>query len=150
MSTLPLIVTDIKSDRPKLWKAISEMHQYGEWNSLVPYVAGNLAADNELRVTMVLPGEEVQSGPCKVEAVKEGEYFILSRKMIFNWLLYLEHGFIIQPINPEKGEFKFIQSLECSGLLLPLLKRQLKNTWKHFRIMNEDLKNYLEGKKDGN
>jgi len=144
METLQPLEIDLQSNPEQIWQTLVNFKNYGDWNSIVPYVSGELIMGEELRVTLVLPGDKVESGPCKVEKVIENEYYILSRKILSERLLYMEHAFIMQSVQPELNKYKFIQTLKVSGILWPVLKSRIKKVWLYFEQMNKDLKTQLE------
>lgn len=144
METLKPLEIELQSNPEQIWQTLANLKSYGDWNSIVPYASGDLIDGEELRVTLVLPGDRVESGPCKVERVKANEYYILSRKMLSRRLLYMEHAFIIQSVQPELGRYKFIQTLRVSGILWPVFESRIKKVWLYFEQMNKDLKTHLE------
>ncbi len=135
---------EIRAPREKIWDALADINNYHRWNSVVPYGRGTLQVGNTLKVSIKMPKKDARLGQCKVNEVKPGHYFILSRKMGFKWALYMEHGFIIHPIDAEQNRFKFIQTLEGSGFLWFALAGFLSPVWARFRQMNLDLKSYVE------
>lgn len=133
----------INGPRKKIWDTLTDLNNYFNWNSVVPHGRGEIIKGNTLVVSIKLPGKKARFGNCLVNEVVPQHYFILSRKMAFKWLLYMEHAFIIEALNESAHQFKFTQTLKISGLLKPLLKSPLKLAWDRFNQMNIDLKNHL-------
>ena len=133
----------ISSPRKVIWEVISDFNKFYQWNSVVPYATGILKEGNTLKTSLKVT-KNVRRSSCHVNMVSPLHYYVLSKKFIFKWLLYLEHSFIVQPIDESENEYKFVQTLETSGLLNTLVRKLLRQRWIKFHQMNRDLKNYLD------
>ncbi|WP_421765067.1 hypothetical protein [Ekhidna sp.] len=133
---------DINVSRKIIWATLADLDNYFNWNTLIPYGSGKLNEGNSLVISLKLKGK-TKSGTCKVNKVVHNHYFILSRKLIFKWLLYMEHAFIIE--NSDHSNV-FAQTLKMSGLLKPFMVKRFKPIWLKFHEMNKDLKKYLTKK----
>ena len=133
----------IAAPRDVIWDVISDFNNYYQWNSVVPDAHGYLEEGNTLSTTLSGKYGSNRSS-CQVREVCPPYYFVLSRTLGSRELLYMEHAFMIHSIGPSKSEFKFVQTLEVSGLLSGVMDRQLQSKWELFRQMNQDLKRYVE------
>lgn len=129
----------IAASRDEIWHTITEFESYFNWNTLVPFGRGTLKEGNSLLISLKLK-DRSKIGRCMVNKVVPGHYFILSRKILFKWLLYMEHAFIIENVNQS---CVFSQTLKVSGVLKPFMINKIKHIWLRFHEVNEDLKNYL-------
>ena len=145
---IPDLEIDIRAPLLNIWSALTKIDQYHQWNSVVPYGKGELIEGNTLRVSIKLPHKDAQLGTCRVNEVKPLQYFILSRKLLAPWILYMEHAFIIREIDQGENRFQFVQTLTGSGLLWTTVSKKMNKVWDHFQQMNIDLKNYLENQHD--
>ncbi len=141
---IPDLEIEIRAPLLNIWSALTKIDQYHQWNSVVPYGKGDLIEGNTLRVSIKLPHRDAKLGTCRVNEVKPLQYFILSRKILFPWILYMEHAFIIKKTSQREYRFQFVQTLKGSGLLWGILSNKMAKVWDHFQQMNIDLKKYLE------
>ncbi|MEP1032525.1 hypothetical protein [Ekhidna sp.] len=126
-----------------IWWVISDFSQFYLWNSVVPYGSGSLKPGRTLRVSLRMTSGKVSLSSCFVNKVERNHFFVLSRRLLSKRLLYLEHAFIIEPINEPENEFKFTQTLKAEGILCPFFIRRLRAQWELFNVMNHDLKYYI-------
>lgn len=147
-STFEKLEIEIHAPKMMIWNIVSDINNYGQWNSIVPYARGNLIEGERLIISLKFE-QQAQKGSCLVNIVSPFQYFVLSRKLFFKWFLYMEHSFIIQRTTTSTDSHKFIQTLAVSGILSRPMTKTLKRKWVKFYRMNLDLRNYIIKKQHG-
>ena len=138
------LVVDIAAPREKVWEALADFDKYSLWNPVVPQISGRFEVGQCLQHRLIkIDGSEVEYTPT-VLAVEAPRHSVLAKALIHKKLIYLVHTFSLG--EPLDGVTKFTQTWQCTGLLVPLLWRELVGRFKNFEKSNNSLKNYLENK----
>src|SRR5690606_38026000 len=108
-------------------------------------VEGTVKPGEKIRVRIEPPGAKGMTFKPKVLTVLPNQEFKWLGNLLIPGLFDGEHKFEL--IENEDGSTTFIQSEKFSGILVPLLKKQLQNnTRKGFEAMNQKLKILAEQK----
>lgn len=139
------IRTEINIDAPseKVWKILTDFGAYPNWNPFIVSLTGNVKVGSIFKVVLHPPesGQMTFKPTClSMEANKELTWL---GKLLFPGIFDGKHIFTLQNMGSSKT--KLVQREEFSGLLVPLLWKQLdKNTRKGFELMNQKLKEEAE------
>jgi hypothetical protein len=139
------IATEIEINAPavKVWALLTDFEKYPEWNPFIISVEGEIKEGMKFKAILQQPG----SGPMSFRP----KCLKLERNMEFRWLGHLfvpglfdgEHIFLLTDMN--NTHTRFIQKENFSGLLVPVLWKQLNTkTRKGFELMNEKIKELAE------
>jgi hypothetical protein len=135
------IHTEIEIDAPaeKVWRVLTDLAAYPEWNPFVRRVEGEFSVGARLHVTIQPSGARGMSfRPTVLVAEPNRELRWLGRF----WLPGLfagEHSFSIEPLGEER--VRFVQRERFGGLLVPFLSKILdRDTGRGFEEMNRALK----------
>jgi len=137
----------IKATPEKVWKILSDFNAYPEWNPFIKSVEGNVDIGNTIKIRIEPPNSNGMNFKPKVLSFIKNQELSWLGNFLFPGLFDGKHMFKLIS-NPE-GTTTFIQSEQFSGVLVPLLKKQLnKDTKRGFILMNEKLKEIAENNCD--
>ena len=135
----------IHASREKVWQILTDFQNYPNWNPFIKAVEGTVKPGEKIRVRIEPPGAKGMTFKPKVLTVSHNQEFKWLGNLLIPGLFDGEHKFEL--IENEDGSTTFIQSEKFSGILVPLLKKQLQNnTRKGFEAMNQKLKILAEQK----
>lgn len=123
-----------------VWRILSELSAYPDWNPFLVRVDGQLAVGARLEVTFAPPGGKPMTMRPTVLRVAPGRGFAwLGRLAGVPKLFDGEHSFAIEPI--DGGRVRFVQSEKFGGILLPFLRKMLDtSTRAGFEALNAAIK----------
>jgi hypothetical protein len=125
-----------------VWKILTDLEQYPEWNPFIRNAQGQLKEDQKLAVRIAPPGSKEMTFKPMVTTVIEYVEFSWLGHFIFPGIFDGRHIF---GITENEGGCLLVQKEEFSGLLVPLLWNSMeKNTREGFVLMNEALKQRAE------
>jgi hypothetical protein len=138
--------TEIEITAPAdiVWRVLSELAAYPDWNPFLVRVDGELATGARLEVTFAPPGGKPMTMRPTVLRVEPGRGFAwLGRLAGVPKLFDGEHSFAIEPI--DGGRVRFVHSEEFGGILVPFLRKMLDtSTRAGFEALNAALKDRAE------
>ncbi len=132
----------INAPRKEIWNFLTQFDIYSAWNTMIPDGKGSLAANETIALALKLNNSRPIWIKCRVEAFKEGEYFVLSQAVVSPKILYMKH--IFELTENEAGEVLLLQRWELSGWLASIFKKKLLKQLQWFQQMNIDLKQLAE------
>ena len=133
----------INSTVEKVWGALTDFNNYPNWNPFIKSIKGPVLVGNKIVVRLEPPGATGMTFIPKVLAFEPYKEFRWIGHLVFPGLFDGEHKFEL--IDNANGTTTLIQSEKFSGILVPLLKKQLDdNTKRGFEAMNEKLKELVE------
>lgn len=125
-----------------VWKILTDLEQYPEWNPFIRNAQGRLKEGQKLAVRIAPPGSKEMTFKPTVTTVIEYAEFSWLGYFIFPGIFDGRHIF---GITENEGGCLLVQKEEFSGLLVPLLWNSMeKNTREGFVLMNEALKQRAE------
>jgi hypothetical protein len=121
----------------EVWAVLADFPAYGEWNPFVTQIAGLLAEDERLDVTLAQPNGKVNRFRPKVIRVSPARQIRWLGKLGPGGLFDGEHYFVLEP--QADGTTALTHGERFTGVLVPLLKGLLADTERGFTSMNEAL-----------
>ena len=133
----------IQATAEAVWRVLTDFERYPEWNPYISSIEGKFTAGERLEVKFIRGQTKSMTFRPTVqysEAFREVRWM---GHLILPLVLDGEHSFVITPI--EGGSIRFVQKEIFTGLLVPLLWRDLDtHTREGFRRMNRALKERVE------
>ena len=140
------IVTTIDIDAPprRVWKVLTDFEAHPKWNPFVRSIEGSPREGATLKVSIhPVGGKGMTFRPRVLRAVPDEELRWLGR-VVLPGIFDGEHFFTIEPLDQGRRT-RFIQGERFTGLLVPLLRRNLeRGTREGFEAMNQALKARVE------
>lgn len=124
----------------KIWKILSNFHEYPDWNPFITEIQGSVEVGNQIQVKIKPQGGKIMIFKPVVLLKKENKELQWLGKLLFKGLFDGEHHFEL--IDNKNGTTRFIQSEIFSGLLVPFFN--FDTTTASFHIMNRKLKELAE------
>lgn len=127
-----------------VWKVLTEITKWEEWNPFIIQSAGTVALDATIINTMVGDGKKMTFKP-KIIVLEENKEFTWLGQLFFPGLFDGRHQFLLEE---NQGKTKFKQHEDFKGILSSIILKKIgHSTADNFRMMNEALKERVEGKK---
>jgi len=134
---------EINASADKVWAALVDFDNYGNWNPFVQKLSGTLAVGEKLRAELHQKDSKPMTFKPRVVAVEDGKRFGWLGCLLVPKIMDGEHWYEIEELAPER--VRFSQYERFGGILVPFLKGMLeKKTKPSFRLMNEALKRHVE------
>jgi len=134
---------DIAASPGRVWQHLIDFPRYPDWNPFVQEIEGDMQEGAQLRVLLTPPGGRAMQFTPIVQRVEPQRTFSWKGKLWLPGLFDGHHIFEIEPQGPDR--VRFIHREQFSGLLVPLLWKQLDTTTrKGFEAMNVALKQRAE------
>lgn len=130
----------IHASPEKIWKILSNFHEYPNWNPFITEIQGSIEVGNRLQVKINQEGGKTMIFKPIILSKKENKELKWLGKLLFKGIFDGEHHFEL--IDNKNGTTQFIQSEKFSGLLVPFFN--FDNTTSSFHIMNQKLKELAE------
>ena len=131
----------------KVWKILTDFNSYPEWNPFIKSFTGKPEKGKRFKVVLQPPDSKLMTfSPVCLEWNENKEFRWLGH-ILFKGVFDGEHIF---ELNEEKnGSTRFVQKENFSGILVPVLWKQLNNkTRRGFEMMNQALKIRSEANTD--
>jgi hypothetical protein len=133
---------EIQATPEKVWKALTNLGEYPEWNPLLIRAEGKLIVGEKVNLTAKSASSDMHL-LCTVLTVEPNRQFSWKFHVGFPFLFRGEHIFKLEPINEHK--VRFIDREVFHGLLVPLQAKNLETNAKPAMIaMGEALKERVE------
>ena len=133
---------EIQATPEKVWKALTNLGEYPEWNPLLIRAEGKLIVGEKVNLTAKSASSDMHL-LCTVLTVEPNRQFSWKFHVILPFLFRGEHIFKIEPINEHK--VRFVDRENFHGLLVPLQAKKLETNAKPAMIaMGEALKTRVE------
>jgi uncharacterized protein YndB with AHSA1/START domain len=132
----------ISAPKKEIWSLLTQFDIYSAWNTMIPDGKGSLSENGIISLALKLNSTRVFWVKCRVEAIKEGEYFVLGQAILSRRILYMRHFFELT--EQGKDEVYLRQRWELSGWLAGIFQKKLVKELKWFQQMNMDLKHLVE------
>jgi len=129
---------NIRANKKDIWNVLMDFNEYSSWNPFIKSIKGIASIGMTLEIT--LPTMKFKP---VVRVKKNEEFFSWQGKLWIKGLFDGHHQFEIKEI--DEDNCLFIHREEFSGLLVPILKKQLEtDTRQGFEAMNKALKKRAE------
>jgi len=139
------ISTDIIIYAPKeiVWQVLTDFESYPDWNPFIKSFAVKPEKGKRFKVVIQQPGSKPMTFSPVCLELSENTQFRWLGSLGFKGIFDGEH--IFELFEEENGKTRFIHREKFSGILVPLLWKQLNvKTRKGFDMMNEALKERAE------
>jgi len=140
-----IITTHLTVDSPleDVWKTLTTLPRYGEWNPFITSASGTLALGERLDLTIHPPGRRPMRFRPWVTAVDEHRYVEWLGRVALPGIFDGRHSFTLTPLS--SGRTLLQQSETFSGALVPFTGSVLDRTRVGFEQMNEALGRRVAG-----
>jgi hypothetical protein len=129
---------EIDASPERVWSILTAFGDYAAWNPFIRSVEGELTEGARLRVRLQPPGSKGITLSPRVQAVRAMRELRWRGRVLLPGIFTGEHRFLLEP---RGGGTRFVQSEQFSGVLVPLLKKQLDGaTREGFHQMNTALR----------
>ena len=128
---------DIQAPAATVWRILTDIDHYAEWNPFMPRLSGRLALGERLTLS-VRPGTRTMTFRPTVLAFEDGTLIRWRGRLGMPGLFDGEHELRLEP-RPDGGA-RFIQRESFTGLLVPMMPRVLDDTATGFTAMNTALR----------
>ncbi|HEV2784613.1 MAG TPA: SRPBCC domain-containing protein [Actinophytocola sp.] len=125
-----------------VWEVIVHFAAYPEWNPFITRAEGTPVAGGVLTLEFHPPGGEVTTARPTVRVVEAGRRLRWRGTLALPWLFAAEHELALTA----DGDGTLVRHREeFTGLLVPLVRRRLRQAEAGFHEMNRALKQRAEG-----
>jgi len=135
--------TEITASPENVWKILTDLGRYKEWNPMITGASGRAEAGSRIRLRFNPPGsKKTVFRPLVLVADKNREFRWQGRPRV-PLLFDSEHYFIIEQAGKDK--ISLTHNMVFFGLMIPFVKRLIrKKTLDAFNLMNRALKEQAE------
>ena len=129
---------EIAAPAPVVWSALTDFPRYGEWNSAIPSLSGDLEVGSILSMQLEMSGRRPMKVKAQVTDVQPEARFAWRGHLGTEFLFTGLREFTVEPLGTERTRFRHVESL--NGLIVPifLLAKRTALT-KHHNDFNESL-----------
>jgi hypothetical protein len=136
---------EIQASAKDVWKVLTDLKAYAEWNPLLYRVEGKVAVGEKVNLFAKTASNDMNFS-CTVINVEENREFSWKFHVGLPFLFRGEHIFRIDPIDERR--VRFVDREIFNGLLVPLQAKDLETNAKDGMIaMGEALKERVENLK---
>lgn len=137
--------TEVTIDAPPetVWKVITDLNQYSEWNPFIVSATGEVAVGERLTNRMQPPGGKAMTFKPTVTEVNAGETFEWLGRLGLPGVFDGRHRFDLSPT--ADGGTRVVHSEQFKGVLVRFMRKSLDTRTKQgFEVMNTALKTRVE------
>lgn len=140
--------TEIRIDAPadEVFRIVTDLDRYGEWNPLIVSARGRLAVGEKLDILIRLRGKPDLPYVVKILHIREGREFTWIGRMKLPGILDGTHRFELFPDGQDRC--RLVQREAFRGMLVPFVWRSFLDSRMRegFEAANRQLKAYAEGR----
>ncbi|MEM9513382.1 MAG: SRPBCC domain-containing protein [Actinomycetota bacterium] len=126
-----------------VWRALTDLERYGEWNPFVVSARGRVAVGEQLVNRLEPPGGRAMTFKPTVTEAEPARTFEWLGRLVVPGLFDGRHRFELEPT--AGGGTRLVHSEQFSGLLVRAMRRSLDTTTlAGFTAMNEALRDRVE------
>ena len=131
---------EINDSIKKVWDSFCKYEEWGEWNSFIPIVKGDVREGNIVEIKVVTPGLKEMNFKPKIFSINEMEKISWGGGFLF--LYNGIHDFIFERIDDRIT--RFIQIEKFEGPMVLFMDKMIRKTALGYIKMNEEFKDYIE------
>jgi hypothetical protein len=135
--------TVIDAPAERVWKIISDLAAYAEWNPFIVRASGEVRPGTRLDITITAPGMKPVSFKPRVLDVEPGHLVRWKGEYKVPGLFDGRHALIVDALDDSRSRFTTHE--EVSGVLLPFLGKVMAASQHGFEEMARALKARAEG-----
>ncbi|MDV8158057.1 SRPBCC domain-containing protein [Acinetobacter bereziniae] len=128
----------------QVWQVLTDFKSYESWNSFIRKVEGKLNIGEKLKIRIHPTKQKAMEFKPTLLGVKNAQSLSWLGHFLILGLLDGEHHFKL--CSQEDGSTCLVHSETFSGLLVPMMRNNLKSIRKDFEYMNQFLKLFVESK----
>jgi len=132
----------IAASPQNIWTVLTDFKHFEKWNPFIRSVTGALSQGSKLKIHITPPGSKGMHFSPTIISLINGKRLQWLGTLGFKGLFDGAHLFDIT--DNGNGTCTFIQEETFSGILVSILKSQLRSTEEGFKLMNEQLKRRAE------
>ena len=133
---------EIAAAASDVWRVLTDLPRYGEWNPFITEIAGELAPNGKLRVLLSLPeGRDLRISP-RVLRCDENRELCWRGHLLFPGMFDGEHFFRLEELTPQRT--RFVQGENFTGVLVRFASTSITRAARGFVYMNNALKRHVE------
>jgi len=136
--------TTLEIDAPaeQVWAVLTDFPAYGEWNTALPSLSGDLQVGSTLAMDLNLGGRPM-AVTADVQELEPGRHFSWKGHLGTELLFKGERAFTVEPLGADRSRFRHVESI--SGLLSgPFLLVKGKGVAEHHHGLNASVKQRSE------
>lgn len=134
---------NINAPKEKIWKILTALDQYPDWNPFILFAKGDLKLRKRLEINVKPPNGSLMKFKPKVTTYKHNKEFSWLGSLFMFGIFDGQHLFKIE--EKSDGTCDFIHQEKFSGILVPFFWKKLNTeTREGFEMMNQALKHKAE------
>ncbi|MFF7726919.1 SRPBCC family protein [Streptomyces sp. NPDC008001] len=133
---------DIAATPGHVWRILTDLDRYGEWNPFIREASGTVSPGERLRLKVQPAGRRPMTFRPRVKAAVPGEELRWLGRSLVPGLFSGEHRFVLTDL--DGGGTRVVQSERFTGVLVPFLRRGITATIAEFKALNQALKKRAE------
>lgn len=110
----------IDTDQHTLWRVLTELNTYPEWNDFFKTISGEVREGSTLKITITPPNAKPMSFTPKVAKVDPQNELRWRGAFLHSSIFQGEHYFLLEKISDKQT--RFIHGEKFTGLLTPIFK----------------------------
>jgi hypothetical protein len=131
-------VTEIDAPPARVWRVLTDLAAYDEWNPFIVEASGTVAVGETLTLAMALPGRDPMTIEPRLLVVDPERELRWKGRLLLPYLFDGEHVFVLSPL-PD-GRTRLEHWERFAGLLLPIARPMVYDaTVQSFHAMNAAL-----------
>ena len=135
--------TEIDTPAERVWKIVSDLAAYAEWNPFIVRASGEVRPGTRLDITISAPGMKPVNFRPRVLDVEPGHLVRWKGEYKVPGLFDGRHALIVDALDSSRSRFTTHE--EVSGILLPFLGKVMAASQQGFEEMARALKARAEG-----
>ncbi|MGB1016388.1 MAG: SRPBCC domain-containing protein [Nannocystaceae bacterium] len=136
--------TPIDAPIENAWHGLVYLHDWPQWNNLVPRASGEVVVGAQLEFQIRRDdGKGLRAHRPVVLTLAPPKKIVLAASFGHQRLLRLVHSFYF---DNQGSELRLRQTWDATGLLVPILRSELTKTMARFAELGEDLAKWVEQK----
>jgi hypothetical protein len=129
-------VTVVDAPAETVWRVITDLDHYGEWNPFITALSGDLRVGGRLSATFALAGAKPRTFTPTVTVLEPGRRLTWLGHLAIRGLFDAEHTIAI---SPREQRTELTHTEHFRGLFVPLLRGTLAKTHQAFLAMDAAL-----------
>ncbi|MGW2597464.1 SRPBCC family protein [Streptomyces klenkii] len=135
-------VVDIAAAPGHVWRILTDLERYGEWNPFIREASGTVSPGGRLRLRVFPARRRPMTYRPKVRAAAPAEELRWLGRTLLPGLFTGEHRFTLTDL--DGNGTRVVQSEKFTGVLVPFLRRSIAACAADFEALNRALKKRAE------
>ncbi len=135
---------EIAASAERVWKVLTDLDRYGEWNPQIPVAKGTVKEGAEIKIKLALPGRPAINLSATIEQAQENALFSWRGHLLAPWFFEGYREFAIQQTAPERVTVTHVEDVH--GAFAPVFSLVMgKPVEKSQLALNDALRSRAEG-----